>query len=78
MSTQNPEMGEAEEHVPAEYDGPAFQIGFNAKYVVEFLQVAGGGNVRLELKDDSSPGLMRPEGQEELDYRYVVMPMRLN
>jgi len=78
VSTQNPEMGEAEEHVPAEYDGPAFQIGFNAKYVVEFLQVAGGGNVRLELKDDSSPGLMRPEGQEEMDYRYVVMPMRLN
>ena len=81
VSTQNPEMGEAEESVPAEYDGPAFPVSFNSRYLVEYLQAAGAPRVRMELKDEAGQGLFRPEdpdGRDEWDYRYVVMPMRMS
>jgi len=32
------EMGESEESVPSEYNGPDLEIGFNANYLLEFLR----------------------------------------
>lgn len=77
ISSQNPELGEARETIEAGYDGEAIQIGFNGQYLLDFLNAAGTAEIRLELKDDSSQGLLRPANEEETDYRYVVMPMRL-
>ncbi|PYT09321.1 MAG: DNA polymerase III subunit beta [Acidobacteria bacterium] len=77
LSTQNPEMGEAEETIASEYDGPPFQVGFNARYLAEFLDAAGSPRIRLELRDETAQGLFRPDEEQEWDYRYVVMPMRL-
>lgn len=78
VSSQNPELGEAREEVEVEYSGESLQIGFNGQYLVDFLSAAGSGKIRLELKNDSSQGLLRPAEQDESkDYQYVVMPMRL-
>ena len=33
-------------------------------------------NVRLELRDADSQGILTPVGDETNEYRYVVMPMR--
>jgi DNA polymerase III subunit beta len=79
LAASSPDLGEAKESLPAEYKGAAVEIGFNAQYLLDFLAVAGTGEVQLELKDAESQGLLRPLGQEgeELDYRYVVMPIRL-
>jgi DNA polymerase-3 subunit beta len=84
LSTTNPEMGEAEETVSADYDGPAFQVGFNGRYLADFLQATNSERVRIELKDETSQGMLRPEGpdgpgsEESWEYRYIVMPMRLS
>jgi DNA polymerase III subunit beta len=78
VSSQNPELGEARESIDAGYQGSAIQVGFNGQYLLDFLNVAAASEVTFELKDDSSQGLLRPAGEnEERDYRYVVMPMRL-
>jgi len=78
ISSQNPELGEARESIEASYDGEALQIGFNGQYLLDFLNASGSKEVRLELKDDSSQGLLRPAGDGDgRDYCYVVMPMRL-
>ena len=78
VSSQNPELGEARETIEAGYEGDALHIGFNGQYLLDFLNAAGTSEVRFELKDDSSQGLLRPvENGEDKDYRYVVMPMRL-
>ncbi|HXH27725.1 MAG TPA: DNA polymerase III subunit beta [Candidatus Polarisedimenticolia bacterium] len=77
ITSSNPEVGEASESVDIDYDGPALEIGFNARYVTDFLQAVGQGQVILALKDESTQGVMRPVGQEGRDYRYVVMPMRI-
>ena len=78
VSTSNPEFGEAEETVNVEgYSGDPIEIGFNARYLMDFLQAVGSEDVRLELKDGETQGLLRPAGADGMDYRYVVMPMRI-
>jgi DNA polymerase III subunit beta len=72
------ESGDSEESVPAEYQGPDFEIGFNAGYLLDFLRATPQDKVAFELKDAKSAGEVRPAGEGLKDrYRYVVMPMRI-
>ncbi len=72
------EMGESEESVNSEYQGPDIEIGFNAQYLLDFLRAIPQDHVAFELKDQKSAGEMRPAGDGVADqYRYVVMPMRI-
>jgi DNA polymerase III sliding clamp (beta) subunit (PCNA family) len=54
-------------------------IGLNAQYLLDFLEEAETENVRLEMKDENTQCLCRPDGDIEgaSRYLYVVMPMRL-
>ena len=54
-----------------------FEIGFNAKYLLDFLSVSGSDRVLIELKDEVTQGILRPAGEGAKSYTYVVMPMRL-
>lgn len=76
LSASSPDLGEARETVPVEYTGPQVEIGFNAQYLLEFLGAAGAESIALALRDAESQGTLRPVS-EEIDYRYIVMPMRL-
>lgn len=76
LSASSPELGEAREALPIDYTGDGAEIGFNAQYLVEFLQAVGTEQVEIEIKDAESQGMLRPVGETEAEYRYVVMPMR--
>jgi DNA polymerase-3 subunit beta len=83
------EMGEAQESLPVDYDGDAMEIGFNARYLIDFLSAVGTPSVHLELNPNKAdeagkkadagdkPGQLRPEPAKGLEYRYIVMPMHL-
>jgi len=77
ISSNNPEVGEAAELLDVDYTDGALEVGFNAKYLLDFLQAMGPGPLILALKDEATQCLLRPVGQEGRDYRYVVMPMRI-
>ena len=77
LSASSPEYGEAREVIEREYKGPDLSIGFNAKYLLDFLAAAPQGPISLELKDEQSAGQMRPVGDDSTRYRYVIMPMRI-
>jgi DNA polymerase-3 subunit beta len=77
ISSQNAEEGEASETIQAEYTGEETDIGFNAQYLQDFLNVIGEGAVAFEFKDGNSQAQLRPADGGEYDYKYVVMPMRL-
>jgi len=76
LAASSPDLGEARESLLVDYHGEAVDIGFNAQYVLDFLAVGGGASVSVSLKDAESQGLFRPDGDDETDYRYIVMPMR--
>ncbi|MEO8435129.1 MAG: DNA polymerase III subunit beta [Pyrinomonadaceae bacterium] len=77
ISSQNAEEGEARESVLTEYQGEDVEIGFNAQYLQDFLNVIGAGQVAFEFKDANSQAQLRPVSDESCDYKYIVMPMRL-
>jgi DNA polymerase-3 subunit beta len=68
-------MGEAKEEIEVDYKGDSMEMGFNAKYIIDFLEVIKKEGVTLELKDSLSPALLRPVDEE--GYIYIVMPVRL-
>jgi DNA polymerase-3 subunit beta len=89
LSSQT-EMGEAQEELGVEYEGDEIQIGFNARYLLDFLAAVGTDTVRLELNPTKKgekaapraeagdkPGQLRPEPEGDMAYRYIVMPMHL-
>jgi DNA polymerase-3 subunit beta len=77
ITAQSADVGEAKEMIPLDYTGDNLSIGFNAQYVLDFLGVVGTDEVLFEFKDEQSPALLRPVGDGQSDYKYVVMPMRL-
>jgi DNA polymerase-3 subunit beta len=77
VSSRNPELGEASESLDVEYGGGDMEVGFNGKYLLDFLAVAGTEKVLFEVKDEVTQGVMRPVGGPSAEYTYVIMPMRL-
>jgi DNA polymerase-3 subunit beta len=77
VSSSNPEMGEARESVEVGYRGGELEIGFNARYLLDFLGAVGTEKISLHLKDEQTQGMLTPLGASGTEYRYVVMPMRI-
>jgi DNA polymerase III subunit beta len=77
ISASSPEYGEAKEAIEKEFNGDPLAIGFNAQYLLDFLNAAADGPISFELKDEQSAGQLRPMANESSRYRYVVMPMRI-
>jgi len=75
--SQNPDLGEAKEDVPVEYEGEPLKIGFNARYLIEVLAVLQSDEVVMELADDLSPGVLKGAGEKDQGFTAVVMPMRI-
>jgi len=79
ITSASQELGEGSETLDVRYDSEPMAIGLNAQYLLDFLEEAETENVRLEMKDENTQCLCRPEGDIEgaSRYLYVVMPMRL-
>jgi DNA polymerase-3 subunit beta len=77
FSASSPEYGDARETIEKEYKGDPISIGFNGQYLLDFLSAAADGPISVELKDEQSAGQVRPLGDEQYRYRYVIMPMRI-
>lgn len=71
----NPDIGEAREEIEVAYKGESFSVGFNAKYLLDALNVLEDEQVVLQLGDETSPCVF----QSEIDrgFTHIVMPMRL-
>lgn len=77
ISSQNAEEGEARETLGSDFAGEETEIGFNAQYLQDFLNVVGTEKVAFEFKDGNSQAQLKPVSEDKQDYRYIVMPMRL-
>jgi DNA polymerase-3 subunit beta len=76
LTSDNPDVGEVKEELDVDYEGQDLSIGFNGKYVIDFLGAITADKVALELKGELDPGLLRPVSADDA-YLGVVMPMRI-
>jgi DNA polymerase-3 subunit beta len=67
------EVGNNEGEIDALVDGEEARIAFNSRYLIEVLNVLSTDRVAVETTSPSSPGVVRPLGDER--YVHVVMPM---
>lgn len=75
VSCVNMDLGEAHEELEASYNGEGLKVGFNARYILEFLAAIDSAEVSLSIADPLSPALFRPAGDDA--YGCVIMPMRI-
>lgn len=77
----NPEgnsiAGDGDETLESDFNGTqALKIFVNAKYMLDFLEPVGSGEVRIEVKTSTSP-LYFLGKKEHLRYEYVLAPVNV-
>jgi DNA polymerase-3 subunit beta len=77
VSAQTPDVGEASESLPIPFAGEPLEIGFNPEFFRDGLESAESEELVLKLISPLRPGLIQ-SGEEGSDFRYLVMPIRLN
>lgn len=75
IQATNPDLGAIVEELPAQYQGEAIDIGFNARYMLDCLPSIDSNELEFSFKDKSSPGIL--QGVNSKNHTYVIMPMRV-
>ncbi|HWB69095.1 MAG TPA: DNA polymerase III subunit beta, partial [Solirubrobacterales bacterium] len=76
IAAETPDVGDAKETMPALFEGEPLEIGFNPDFLKEGIESVEGDEVLLRLISPLRPGLLQPV--DNADFRYLVMPIRLN
>ena len=75
ISGHSEETGFNETVVDASIEGPSLLVAFNVRFMREVLDVIKTPDVALETSADTSPGVIRPVGEDS--FLHVIMPMHL-
>jgi DNA polymerase-3 subunit beta len=70
ITSHLPDVGEARETMPINYNGEDITIALNPSYFIEALNALSEEEVFIELRDEESPCVLKSEG-----FLCVVMPM---
>ncbi|MGD8245563.1 MAG: DNA polymerase III subunit beta [Anaerolineae bacterium] len=75
VSATAAETGEDVSELDASVEGEGVEIAFNVKYLIDVLSVTRASQVSLDTIASSSPGVIRPVGDD--GFTHVIMPMHL-
>jgi DNA polymerase-3 subunit beta len=75
LQATSAETGDNAGELDATVEGNPVEIAFNVKYMIDVLSVAGTAQVVLETTSSSSPGVIRPIGDDA--FTHVIMPMHI-
>lgn len=75
VSATSAETGEDVSEIDASVEGEALEIAFNVNYLIDMLSVTNSSQVALDTTSSSSPGVIRPVGED--GFTHVIMPMHL-
>lgn len=75
MSSKDIDIGSGIEKMSIIYSGEEMDIGFNARYFIESLQVMQSKKIKCYLSSQETPFLV--EGEDDPGYVSVIMPMKI-
>lgn len=75
LATTAQEIGEHESQIAAEIKGDPFEIAFNSKYLLDFLNNVKSEKIILEANGNVSPCLIKPSDHE--NFLHIIMPMQI-
>ena len=67
--------GQGQEIVKIKYAGEPFDVAFNARYLIDVLQVMRSEEVQFIINDNDSPCVVK--GEEDKGFTALIMPMSL-
>ncbi len=76
LAATSAELGDNVGQLDAIVEGDPIEIAFNAKYLIDVLSVMDTAQVAMETSSASSPGVLRPVGDD--DFVHVIMPMHIS
>lgn len=76
LAATSQELGDNVSELPASIDGEPVEIAFNARYLIDILNVVDSPQVVLKTTASASPGVIHPVGDE--NFLHVIMPMHLS
>jgi len=74
ISAISSQIGDAENHVKATTKGSALTVAFNAKYILDALNVMNSDEMIFALSGPLNPGMIFDKNDGS--FRYIVMPLR--
>ena len=77
LEVSDPEFGEAQDEVEAEYIGEPISVEFNAKYLIEALDNYDSDRVWFKLANEDAPALIEAENSDDEPYLCLIMPMTI-
>lgn len=75
LFSSSPDFGEATEELSARYEGESINTGFNARYLLDVLNVMDGEAITLQMDTPLSPCLIQEP--ESPGFKCVVMPIKV-
>lgn len=75
LTVRNMEAGQGVEELEIDYDGDSFEIGFNARYLLDICGQIQGELMELRFADPASPTLALDPTDGGV--QYVLMPLRV-
>lgn len=75
LQAEASEVGGNVEELVASIEGKAMEAAFNAKYLMDVLNVMRAPQVIIETTSSSTPGVIRPVGGDS--FVHVIMPMHI-
>ncbi len=69
------ESGSSKSEVEAKTTGEALEVAFNARYLLDVLNVMSDDDITIGFNDSSSAGTIKSEKDE--NYVYIIMPLKL-
>jgi len=75
LTVRNMEAGQAVEEIEVDFDGEPFEIGFNARYLLDVAGQIKGETAQFRFADPASPTLVLDP--VDADVQYVLMPLRV-
>ncbi len=76
LTATSQELGDNISELEANVQGDGVEIAFNAKYLIDVLNVLDSAQVALETSAPASPGIIKGVGDDT--FLHVIMPMHLS
>jgi len=75
LSVNSANSGEGNEKIKAQFSSENLNISFNSKYLIDIASEVEDKNLKMNLKDSTSPVLI--EDASDKNSYYVIMPMKI-
>jgi DNA polymerase-3 subunit beta len=75
ITAKEPDKGRSYEEMKAEINGINIDIGFNVRFLLDFLKTTDSETIVFKYLHEQKPALL--SGKNEDEYQYIVMPLKL-